>query len=113
MPTEQTKAVLEHHSEALRAPEVTEAVLDELMADYHDDAVFISNLSGTVVGVAAIRPMFASASGAIPGFERTSEHIDGDVGYVTWKADGIAFGTDTFVLRDGKIALQTVALHFA
>lgn len=113
MPTEQTKAVLDHHAEALSAAEVTDATLDEIMADYHDDAVFVSNLSGTVVGIDAIRPMFASVTGAIPGFERTSEHIEGEVGYVTWKADGIAFGTDTFVLRDGKIALQTVALHFA
>ena len=63
-------------------------------------------------GIPAIRPMFANA-GAMPGFEQTSQHVEGDVGFVTWKADGIAFGTDTFLLRDGKIAVQTVALHFA
>ena len=113
MPTEQTKAVLDHHSEALSAEEITDAALDDIMADYHDDAVFVSNLSGVITGIDAIRPMFASAAGAIPGFEKTGEHIEGEVGYVTWKADGIAFGTDTFVLRDAKIALQTVALHFA
>ena len=112
MPTEQTRAVLDHHSEALTAEEMTDEALDKLMADYHDDAMFFSNLSGAVTGIDAIRPMF-SAAGAIPGFEQTSQHIEGDVGYVTWKADGIAFGTDTFLLRNGKIALQTVALHFA
>ena len=110
MSTEHTKAVMEHHTKLLAA-EQTEATLDELMADYHEDAVFVSNLSGPVTGIAAIRPMFASA-GAMAGFEHTSQHVEGDVGYVTWKADGIPFGTDTFLLRDGKIALQSVALHF-
>ena len=31
---------------------------------------------------------------------------------MTWKAEGIPFGTDTFVVRDGRIVTQTVALHF-
>ncbi len=111
MSTEQTKAMMEHHSEALTAEVMDEAALDDLMSDYHEDAVFISNLGGVVHGRDAIRPLFASA-GAMPGFERTSHHVDGDIGYVSWKADGIPFGTDTFVMRDGKIAVQTVALHF-
>ena len=111
MPTEQTKAMMDHHAEALAAEEMDEAALDELMSDYHDDAVFISNLGGVLRGADAIRSVF-SAAGPMPGFERTSFHVDGDVGYVSWKADGIPFGTDTFVLRDGKIAVQTVALHF-
>lgn len=111
MSTAQTKAIMEHHS-ALLAEAITDASLDELMADYADDAMFVSNLGGVVTGHDAIRPMFAMA-GAMPGFEQTSQHVDGDVGYVTWKADGIAFGTDTFLMRDGKIAVQTVALHFA
>lgn len=111
MPTEQTKAVMDHHTELL-ATDLTDESLAELMADYHEDAMFVSNLSGAVTGHDAIRPMFAGAA-AIPGFEQTSQHIEGEVGYVTWKADGIAFGTDTFLMRDGKIAVQTVALHFA
>lgn len=111
MSTDQTKAVMDHHSELL-AEEITDASLDELMADYAEEAMFVSNLSGAVTGHDAIRPMFAAA-GAMPGFVQTSQHVEGDVGYVTWKADGIAFGTDTFLMRDGKIAVQTVALHFA
>ena len=41
------------------------------------------------------------------------DHVDGDRSFVTWKAEGIALGTDTVVVRDGKIAAQTVVLHFA
>ena len=111
MSTEQTKAMMEHHSEALAAEVMDDAALDEIAADYHDDAVFISNLGGVVSGVEAIKAIFSSA-GNLAGFEQTSQHVDGDVGYVTWKADGIPFGTDTFLVREGKIAVQTVALHF-
>ena len=111
MSTEQTKAMMDHHSEALAAEVMDAAALDEIAADYHDDVVFISNLGGVVTGVDAVRAIFASA-GNLPGFEQTRQHVDGDVGYVTWKADGIPFATDTFLVRDGKIAVQTVALHF-
>ena len=48
----------------------------------------------------------------VPRLQSLGEHVDGDIAYVWWKADGIAFGTDTFVVRDGKIASQTVGLHF-
>jgi hypothetical protein len=37
-------------------------------------------------------------------------HVDDDVAFVTWKTKTVAFGSDTFVLRGGKIAVQTVAM---
>jgi ketosteroid isomerase-like protein len=107
MSTEVTKAILDHHSAMLDAGDV-----DGLMADYAEDAVFVSNLGGVVTGLDAIRGIFAATSGGVAGLEQGVEHVDGDVGYVTWKAEGVPFGTDTFVIRDGKIAVQTVALHF-
>lgn len=107
MPTDVTKTILDHHSAMLESGD-----LDDLMEDYTEDSVFISNLGGVVAGLDAIRGIFAATSGGIAGLEQGAEHVDGDVAYVTWKADGIAFGTDTFVVRDGKIAVQTVALHF-
>jgi ketosteroid isomerase-like protein len=102
-----TKAILDHHNAMLDAGDV-----DGLMADYTDDAVFVSNLGGVVSGLDAIRGIFAATSGGIAGLEPGVEHVDGDIAYITWTADGIPFGTDTFVIRDGKIAAQTVALHF-
>ena len=36
--------------------------------------------------------------------------VEDDVAFFTWKTDAVAFGSDTFVLRDGKIAVQTVAM---
>lgn len=108
MATEDTRAVVEHHEAALDAADV-----DEIMEDYTEDSVFISNLGGVMKGLDAIRVAFSAAAGPIPGFEKLAEHIDGEVANVTWKADGIAMGTDTFIVRDGKVAIQTVALHFA
>jgi ketosteroid isomerase-like protein len=108
MSTEDTKAVLDHHSETLAAGD-----LDGLMDDYTEDSVFISNLGGVAKGLDAIRANFAALTDGLPGHEPLGEHVDGDIAYVWWKADGIAFGTDTFLVQDGKIVTQTVGLHFA
>jgi len=106
MSTEATKAVLDHHQAMLDASD-----LDGLMDDYTEDSFFVTNLTGTATGLEAIRAVFAGLGGAMPGFELLGEVVEGDVAYIWWKADGIAFGTDTFLVRDGKIANQTVGLH--
>jgi ketosteroid isomerase-like protein len=106
MSAEDTKSVLDHHTEMLDAGD-----LEGLMADYTEDSVFISNLGGVVKGIAGIRAIFEMTKDGMPGFEAGGEHVEGEIAYVWWKAQGIAFGTDTFVVRDGKIATQTVALH--
>jgi len=105
--SEQTEAVVEHHMAALQAGDI-----DTVMEDYTDESVFIINLGGVSTGRDAIRPFF-EAAGAPSGFTPTATHVAGDTYYVTWTADGIAFGTDTLVVRDGKIAVQTVAIVFA
>lgn len=107
MSTEQTQKVLEHHAIALAAHDV-----DETMTDYTDDSVLITNIGGVVKGAEAIRAVFEAPS-VLSGVERTGVHVEGEVAFITWKADGIPFGTDTFVIRDGKILVQTVALHFS
>jgi hypothetical protein len=35
------------------------------------------------------------------------------VAFATWTAEGIGFGSDTFVIREGKIVCQTVAIALA
>ena len=107
MPTDETKAVLDHHTAVLEAGD-----LDGIMEDYTEDSVFISNLGGVVKGLDGIRAVFAMSAGNMPGVEFGVEHVDGEIAFVTWKAEGIPLGTDTFVVRDGKIAAQTVVLHF-
>jgi hypothetical protein len=42
-----------------------------------------------------------------------AEHIAGDIAYIAWRAScataEVALGTDTFVIRNGKIVAQTFA----
>jgi ketosteroid isomerase-like protein len=106
MSTEATKAILDHHQAALDAGDV-----DDLMSDYTEDSVFVTNLGGVVKGLDGIRAIFGATAGGMAGFELLGEHVDGDVAYIWWKAENIPAGTDTFVVRDGKIAAQTVYLQ--
>ena len=52
---------------------------------------------------------------AKPGmsFEMSRQDIDGDTAYIVWKAETAdnryEFGTDTFLVKDGKIVTQTFA----
>ena len=107
MTADDTRAVVERHMAALHAGDI-----DRVMEDYTDESVFIINLGGVFKGRAAIRPFF-EASGAMPGFTETAAYAEGDAYFVTWTADGVAFGSDTLIVRDGKIALQTVVVSLA
>jgi ketosteroid isomerase-like protein len=105
--TEQTKAVYDHHMAALAGGDV-----DDVMTDYTEDSLFISNAGGVMKGLDALRGVFEMAAGAMGDLEILAEHVEDDTAFVAWKSGAIPFGTDTFVVRDGKIAVQTVALHF-
>ncbi len=76
------------------------------MADYTDQSVLISSRHGVLTG-AAIRTFFESPTD-MTGFEVTGLHIEGEVILLTWKTAAVSAGSDTFVIRDGKIAVQTV-----
>jgi uncharacterized protein (TIGR02246 family) len=98
-----TAAVLERHLQALAVGDV-----DALMADYADDAVVISG-PNPIRGREAITQMFKAISANPPQIVEEVHVVDGEVGYITWHSDHMPFGTDTFVVRDGKIVYQTVA----
>ncbi len=109
-----TKQVADHHLEAFLTGD-----LDETMKDYTDDSVFISP-NGIARGRDEIRAVFTRLLGGLfaPGtYELTvdMEHVEGDVAYLLWHADcasaAIVMATDTFVIRDGVIATQTVAVR--
>ena len=106
--SDETRAVVEHHMAALQAGDI-----DTVMEDYTDESVFIINLGGVFTGRDAIRPVLRGRRAPCPGSPRPPPTPQGDTFYVTWTADGIAFGTDTLVVRDGKIAVQTVAVVLA
>jgi predicted SnoaL-like aldol condensation-catalyzing enzyme len=99
----------QHHVEALGAQN-----LDEIVADYTDDALFVGN--DTVRrGLAGVRQAFAELIDAVPdaSWELPATVFEDDILYLEWTADSaknrVTDGTDTFVFTDdGQIRVQTV-----
>ena len=100
--------VFAHHAQALGAGD-----LDEIVADYADDAVFISP-SGVLRGKDGIRQAFTKLLADVPNasWDLPTQIYEGDVLFLEWAADAGATraddGIDTFVFRDGLIQVQTV-----
>jgi ketosteroid isomerase-like protein len=100
--------VFRHHAQALGAGD-----LDEIVADYADDAVFISP-DGVLRGKDGVRQGFTQLLADVPDAEWTlkTEIYEGDILFLEWAAEAAATriedGIDTFVFRDGEIRVQTV-----
>ena len=109
--TEQTQAVLTHHLEAVQQGDV-----DAIMADYASNAV-IYTPNGPVRGHEAIRSFFAGMPDLLPPgfwdeFQMVRQDTEGDLAYIVWSSGSAApLGTDTFVIREGKIQSQTFAAY--
>ena len=110
-----TAEVLDHHLAAFGAADV-----DEVMIDYADEAVFYTP-DGPVRGTLAIREAFTSVFAAVfpragTTLEMRQRFAEGEVAYIVWSAETptarIPIGTDTFVVRSGKIVVHTFAAHF-
>jgi hypothetical protein len=102
----QTETVLDRH---LRAAAVG---VDAVMVDYVDSSVLITH-DATYRGRAEIRGFFSallngSYRGFLGSFKMIRREIVDDVAYILWEASPwFDRATDTFVIRDGKILLQT------
>jgi ketosteroid isomerase-like protein len=106
--TRTPQEVLAHHSRALGA-----ADLDEIVADFADDAVMITP-AGVKRGKQGVREAFTQLLADLPnaawGVTRQVD-VDGVV-LLAWTADAAGTraddGVDTFVVKDGMIRAQTV-----
>jgi ketosteroid isomerase-like protein len=107
-----TAKVLSHHLQALG-----NGNLDEVLDDYIEDSVLVTP-DGTVRGLRGIRAVFEGFLAGLfkPGTYELAfdaRHVDGEVAYIVWHAKcasaDIALGTDTFIVKDGKILVQTFA----
>lgn len=105
------RQVLEHHNKYLQSGN-----LEETLRDYRDDSVII-NMGGPVVGIEAIRAFFAdSIKNCLPPetvYQTLQCYVHEEMAYITWTAESpfysVPYGTDTFIIRDGKIVRQTFA----
>lgn len=106
--TRTPEEVFAHHAQALGAGD-----LDGIVADYSDDAVFISP-GGVKRGKAGIREAFTALLADVPSatWDLRTQIYEGDILFLEWGAVSAATrvddGVDTFVFRDGQIRVQTV-----
>ena len=100
--------VFQHHAQALGGGD-----LEGIVADYADDAVFISP-AGSLHGKDGVRAAFTQLLADVPdaAWELKTQIYEGDVLFLEWSAVAAATrvddGIDTFVFSDGQIRVQTV-----
>jgi ketosteroid isomerase-like protein len=100
--------IFAHHAQALGAGD-----LDEIVADYADDAVVISP-AGVQRGPAGIRAVFTQLLADVPNaaWDLKTQIYEGDVLFLEWAADAGATrvddGIDTFIFSGGLIRVQTL-----
>jgi hypothetical protein len=106
---QKTAEILNHHWKTFHDND-----LEGVLADYTEESILITP-NRTYKGMQEIRDNFVSAFATFPKSTATMQLnksvVQRDVGYILWEATGpkirLSFGTDTFVIRNGKIISQT------
>jgi ketosteroid isomerase-like protein len=106
-----TKQVVDNHWNSFGKRD-----LEGILSDYAPEAVFFTP-RGPLKGAGPIRELFVGllAEFGKPGAKFSLDHlsVEGDHAYILWKAETAdnvyQMITDTFIVRDGKIAVQSFA----
>ena len=106
-----TKEVLDRHLRSFG-----EHNLEGILSDYAPGAVLFTP-EGPLKDVDAIKPFFRALLTQFgkPGATFSLQHqsVEGDYGYILWTAETAdnvyALGTDTFIVQNGKIVVQSFA----
>jgi len=107
-----TESVVRNHLQAF----VEQKGIDAILRDYDDDARFLSEIR-TYHGKREIRHFFEAFIASLPPnainrFSLRTMRVEGEIAYITWSvANVVPLGTDTLVVRNGKILSQTFAMH--
>ena len=107
--SKRVKDVLDHHLKCFG-----EGNLKGILSDYAPGAVLFTS-EGALKGADAIRPLFQAMITEFgkPGaaFSMKQQFVEGEYAYILWSAETAdnvyELGTDTFVVRDGKIVAQS------
>ena len=109
MSKEEIEAVMWDHIKAVGSGD-----MDKILSHYTDESLIISP-DGTFKGLDNLPPFFTSWIEQVTpemgkAFNITHQHIRDDVAYIVWNmGDAVPFATDTYVMRDDKIMIQTFA----
>ena len=106
-----TQSVLDHHLQCFGTGD-----LDGIVADYAPDAALLT-MDGAIKGTAAIREFFANAFTIFSKPGTTSSVklalVEGECAFIVWEAETpdikVEAASDTFLIRDGRILVQTYA----
>lgn len=104
-----TAEVLEDHLRLRRCGDLDA----DLARNYAEDVVLLCEI-GTFLGREAVRRSAQRLGLQLPGAEFTfpSKLVSGEYAFLVWKASSarcvVEHGVDSFVIRDGRIVLQTV-----
>lgn len=110
--TATTEYVLQSHLQAAGTG------IDAIMGDYTNDSILVTQ-DATYRGLTEIRRFFSALFGGLPekffdGAKIERQEIVGELAYILWRAEPwVPFATDTFLVRDGKILVQTVTARLA
>jgi hypothetical protein len=88
-------------------------IKDDIECNYAEDAILLTT-NGIYRGHAGVRRsaqiLFEQVQN--PTFQYLTKVIAGDVAFLEWVAEGggnqIQDGTDTFIIKDGRIIVQTI-----
>ena len=109
-----TEAVVRSHLQAFLEQKGIAAILD----DYDEKACLLSE-EKVYSGKREIQGFFEQFMAGLPPqaidrFVLRTLRVAGEVAYITWSVGReLPLGTDTFVVREGKIVAQTFAMHSA
>lgn len=104
--TRSVHQVFDHHLQAFADG------LDAIVSDYAENSVIVLP-EARYSGIAEIRAFFSAFLDSIqPGFWEAfrvrRQCVEGDVAYLVWEAKPfVEIATDTLLIRDGVIAVQT------
>ena len=105
-----TATTLTRHLQSILQTDV-----DAIMRDYTEASVLVTP-NGQLAGLTAICDFFTQFIASSPpellqALTLTHQEITGEIAYIIWKAEPfIPFASDTFLIRDDMIVVQTGTL---
>lgn len=102
-----TEEVFEHHLDTRALGH--EFLEIDLVWNYSDDVVILTNY-GVFRGKDGVRQCAAILREQVPStdYRYTLKLTHGEVAYLEWSAPNVRDGSDTFLIRDGRIQVQTI-----
>jgi ketosteroid isomerase-like protein len=110
--TANTKLILLNHLRAVGRKD-----LGAVLADY-DDSSIIYGPDDSVTGIAEIKVFFTEFFQNLPhdwkqNFRLLRQDVHDDIAYIVWNViSHVSLGTDTFIVHEGKIKVQTYAINY-